>query len=181
MSQLTRRILHGIDFEAAKPGVTRISTSRAQALGAVWIKLNWDLQNMDGPLCYPFLVDSVELRSHLIRERVFVATYWPETIARVSNNSHESKFVKSLLPLPWSTLWCRCNAACGGNMPGFFFEKITIVGASRWILWKSCYLARSLNLRIFRSYINGAMIRKFEKCWWLAFSFSEPLYGGVGP
>jgi hypothetical protein len=99
MSQLTRRILHGIDFEAAKTRRNENFDFLHRHLGSL-NQIELDLQNMDGPLCYPFLVDSVELRSHLIRERVFVATYWPETIARVSNNSHESKFVKSLLPLP---------------------------------------------------------------------------------
>lgn len=99
MSQLTRRILHGVDFEAAKTRRNENFLFLHGQLGGL-NQIELDLQGIDGPLCYPFLVDSEDLRSHLIRARVFVATYWPETIARVSSNSHESKFVKSLLPLP---------------------------------------------------------------------------------
>lgn len=99
MSQLTRRILHSVDFEAARVKRNNNFEFLHQRLGCL-NKLSFDLINIDGPLCYPFFTDIVDLRAHLIRERVFVATYWPETVTRVSAASHELKFVKSLLPLP---------------------------------------------------------------------------------
>lgn len=99
MSQLTRRILHSVDFETARLRRNEnfyFLHHRLKGLN----KISLDFQNVNGPLCYPFVTDSPDLRKHLIRERVFVATYWPETVTRVSNTSQELKFVNNLLPLP---------------------------------------------------------------------------------
>ena len=99
MSQLTQRILHSVDFENARLRRNEnfhFLHHRLKELN----KISLNFQNINGPLCYPFLADSPDLRAHLIREKVFVATYWPETAARVSNTSHEIKFVNNLLPLP---------------------------------------------------------------------------------
>lgn len=63
-------------------------------------KLDLNLLNADGPLCYPLRIDSPKLRESLISKRVFVATYWPEVLKRASVNSIESQLVEECLPIP---------------------------------------------------------------------------------
>ena len=99
MSQLSQRILHSVDTEAARVRRNSNFAFLHQQLGG-FNGLKIDLDSVDGPLCYPLLADTAGLRAHLIRERIFVATYWPEVASRVGAVSHELEWVRHLLPLP---------------------------------------------------------------------------------
>ena len=99
MSQLSRRILHSVDIEAARMRRNANFAFLHQQLGSC-NALALDLDSIDGPLCYPLLADATDLRAHLIRERIFVATYWPEVASRVGMVSQEREWVRNLLPLP---------------------------------------------------------------------------------
>ena len=54
----------------------------------------------NSPLCYPLFLKRSGIREKLIKERIFVATYWPEVLKRVSGTSNESELVNFCLPLP---------------------------------------------------------------------------------
>lgn len=51
-------------------------------------------------MVYPFLCASAELRQALLRERVYVASYWPEVVARKGVSDIECMLVEHAIPLP---------------------------------------------------------------------------------
>lgn len=99
ISSLTERLLQSIDMDTVRSRRNENFSLMHRELGSN-NGLNFDLNTIDGPLCYPFLGKSTSLRYSLLQERVFVATYWPDVIVRASENSTERKFIKHLLPLP---------------------------------------------------------------------------------
>lgn len=99
MSHLTSRVLESVDFEA----VRKKRNSNFHFLHARLGNLNQlpiDLSCVDGPLCYPCVVDQSSVRERLIAERVFVATYWPDVQTIASDSSCEAWLVRHVLPLP---------------------------------------------------------------------------------
>jgi hypothetical protein len=113
MSDLTQKLLSGIDFKSAKKRRNENFKYLARKLGGL-NELNINLSDIDGPLCYPFLNSKVGIREHLIKNRVFVATYWPDAISRVAELEFEGTLVKKMLPIP-------CDQRYGINE----MEKIT--------------------------------------------------------
>jgi hypothetical protein len=99
MSRLTDRILASIDLAAAQSARKRNFALLHEMLGR-WNTLPIDPAQIDGPLCYPLVVDCPTLRQALIAERVFVATYWSDVLETVTSGSQEEFWVKNLLPLP---------------------------------------------------------------------------------
>lgn len=99
MSQLSQRVLYSVDMETARLLRNANFAFLHQQLGG-HNSLAFDLGSIDGPLCYPLLVGNSDLRAHLIQERIFVATYWPEVACHVSAASYELGWVENLLPLP---------------------------------------------------------------------------------
>ena len=107
MSWLTERILSSIDFAAT-------SKRRCENMQFLHERLHTVNQFPIGtqltsvPLCYPFMTGNEELRSRLIANRVFVATYWPDAIGRVSTQWAD-KMVRNLLPLPIDQRYSRAD------------------------------------------------------------------------
>jgi hypothetical protein len=99
MSHLTETILASIDTNQVRE--IRNSNFRELHQHLKHLnRLNIDLATIDGPLCYPLLLDSIDCRPTLLSHRIFVATYWPDVMSRTKDSSVEQKLVKSLLPLP---------------------------------------------------------------------------------
>jgi hypothetical protein len=99
MSQLTGRILDSVDRNRTKAIRNENFALLHEFLGAR-NQLAIDIARTDGPLSYPFFIDAPGLRARLIGERVFVPTYWPDTLERVTEDSCEAAFVRKLIPLP---------------------------------------------------------------------------------
>ncbi len=98
MSQLSRRLLQGVDLEKVR--LTR------QANFAV---LHEKLQSSNklqfdgvvrGPMVYPYQTDDDTLRKRLIEQNIFVATYWPNVFEWCSPDEPEYGLAQSILPLP---------------------------------------------------------------------------------
>lgn len=98
MSVLTRKILCSIDYDVVRKKRNDNFAFLHAHLGGSNKLRNLDLQ--DAPLCYPYWVTDPALRKRLIEKRVYVATYWPEVLSRVSSDSIEASWVNGLLPLP---------------------------------------------------------------------------------
>lgn len=99
MSQLTDTILSTVDLDLIRSK----RNDNFRALHAELASHNrciLDMAQIDGPLCYPLLIDAPGLREHLIASRVFVATYWPDVRGRVEATAAEAMLVDQLLPLP---------------------------------------------------------------------------------
>lgn len=98
MSMLTKRILMSIDYAAVSTRRMENYLFLQNRLGPVNQLSLPSLLSM-APLCYPFLSEDRDLRNRLIRERIFVATYWPDVVGRV-DEAWSEKMVRRLLPLP---------------------------------------------------------------------------------
>lgn len=99
MSPLTRRMLESVDFEGVRKRRNDNFGCLHRVLGSLnQLKIN--PSDVDGPLCYPFLVDQPGIRERLISERIFVATYWSDALKTVSDSSSEALLVRNMIPLP---------------------------------------------------------------------------------
>ena len=98
MSNLTKAILNSTDHEVVK----KKRLSNFNILAKALEKENE--MRVDGefacPMVYPFLTNNKNIRSKLIKEKVFVATYWPNIFEWSKPNDVEYKLAESILPLP---------------------------------------------------------------------------------
>lgn len=98
MSTITHRLFESVNFEAARTARNR---------NFAYLRQHLDETNtltlppkVDGPQCYPYLPDHPVSKENLSRNRVFVATYWPEVLARVDAGTFEERLVSHCLPIP---------------------------------------------------------------------------------
>jgi hypothetical protein len=99
MSNLTRRILSSVDYGEVCLARNRNFAYLHKHLGRYNL-LPIDAGDINGPLCYPFLTRSPELRKILIEQRIYVSTYWHDVLALVDATSSEKFLVHGLVPLP---------------------------------------------------------------------------------
>lgn len=101
MSPLTERILWSIDYPSAR--IRRRENFRflADRLGRL-NRFAWSAKDaMEGALCYPlWMKDGHSVKKALIKERIFVPTYWAEVKSRVEADSLEHHLVDDLICLP---------------------------------------------------------------------------------
>jgi hypothetical protein len=100
MSRLTECLLQSVDYQRVRTIRTRNAQYLHERLGQ-YNRLNLNIDETVAPLCYP-LLPSVKAASKadLIRERVFLPTYWPEVLNRVDEGSFEWNLVTNGLFLP---------------------------------------------------------------------------------
>lgn len=95
ISNLTKTIFNSIDIKEAKEKRLSNFDYLHRHLSNT-NELNLNLDNDDIPMVYPYLVHDENLRSKLIQNKIYVATYWdPQPL-----NTQEGIFQKYLLPLP---------------------------------------------------------------------------------
>ena len=99
MSKLTRSLLSNIDYEKAKLIREQNFMFMHEALqGRNALKFDFDLLN--GPMVYPLVSPSLDLREKMIGHRIYVSTYWLEVLSRVDAHSVEANFVNYLVAIP---------------------------------------------------------------------------------
>lgn len=100
MSHLTERLLQSVDYQKARKTRTKNAQYLHERLGQ-YNQLNLNIDETVAPLCYPFLPSvKAASKADLIKERVFVPTYWPEVLCRVEEGSFEWNLVTNGLFLP---------------------------------------------------------------------------------
>ena len=99
MSSLTKRILGGIDYEKCREIRNQNFKILHDAL-SIKNQLVIDTDQIDGPLCYPFLTDKEKIKEKLISKRVFAPVYWPNVFKWTTEKMHEHYLAKNLVPLP---------------------------------------------------------------------------------
>ena len=99
MSNLSLRIMQSIDYEAAAMQRRSNFITLQDSLGES-NKLNLRLEDDAVPMVYPYMTDKEGLRDHLIRNKVFVARYWPNVLEWTDTSDFEHSLVSLLLPLP---------------------------------------------------------------------------------
>lgn len=99
MSALTERILGSIDYQAVKAVRKSNFTILHEKLAAL-NELNINCDMVAAPMVYPLLISIEGLRDFLIKNRIYVATYWKEVLTKVTAKSFEAKLASYLVPLP---------------------------------------------------------------------------------
>lgn len=100
MSRLTERLLRSVNYDAARVARTRNVQYLDKKLRE-YNKLSLEIGEEIAPLCYPFLPNTATAsRAELIKNRVFVPSYWPEVLGRSEEGSFEWDMVTNGLFLP---------------------------------------------------------------------------------
>lgn len=99
MSQLTHRIMASIDYDIVKTkrreNYLLLESALSETNG-----ISLSLSNGAVPMVYPYLTYNPELRQHLIDNKIYVATYWPNVENMGGQNSVGVVLSKNLIPLP---------------------------------------------------------------------------------
>lgn len=99
MSKLTEALLSNIDYDKA----ARKRRDNFKILHTELGKLNrMDVNpgDTDVPMVYPFWTHDADLRQRFIKNKIFVATYWPGICERFDTPELEKELVNGVLPLP---------------------------------------------------------------------------------
>jgi len=100
ISPSTESFIKGYDFAKSKAVRERNFMFIHSQIGHL-NKNKLDVSYISGPLCYPLLTDNSHLKEILIRNKIFVPTYWPNVMQWLPDlGSWENYLVKHLIPLP---------------------------------------------------------------------------------
>ena len=99
MSVLTERLLNSINYDLVKQvRNTNFKKVHSQVGHSNDFEINQE--NINGPMGYPYLASNSELRSSLIKRRVFIPTYWPEVLERPGVTGTEKQLVENMNLIP---------------------------------------------------------------------------------
>ncbi len=99
MSLLTEKILDSLDYESIKETRHRNFQLLHQKLeSSNLLKIN---DTFAAPMVYPFRVhDASQLKEKLIKNRIFVPTYWPNVFTWCTEGETEYQLARDIVPLP---------------------------------------------------------------------------------
>jgi len=106
MSKLTKALLCNIDYEFVQEKRKENFLFLHKEL-SVKNKLEIDLHKDSVPMVYPFLPNNMELKKILIKNKIFVPTYWQNVIEWTSKQSTEYKYSTKMLFLPVDQRYCK--------------------------------------------------------------------------
>lgn len=99
MSRLTQRMMQGIDYEAAAQSRRANYQILDKALGKE-NNLELPLEDDAVPMVYPYLVPVEGLREKLIKNKIFVARYWPNVLDWTKLDDIDYLLAYQMQPLP---------------------------------------------------------------------------------
>jgi hypothetical protein len=99
MSNLTKRIMSSIRYDECAQIRERNFFFLHQHLKEFNL-FQFDFPTNKSPMVYPFLYDDRNLKIHLIQQKIFVATYWPNVYNWTNTNMYENYLTTNLVPLP---------------------------------------------------------------------------------
>ncbi|MCO7125015.1 hypothetical protein NIE88_04405 [Sporolactobacillus shoreicorticis] len=100
MACATQRLLTSIDYEQARTIRNDNFHFLHQQLGR-YNQLDTHFGNVNGPICYPFLIERGEqLKNHLLRHHIYADDFWEDALSRVPSASFEYRLAKDLVALP---------------------------------------------------------------------------------
>lgn len=95
ISNLTKMIFNSIDINSAREKrLVNFNYLNEKLTNKNSLNINLDVD--DVPMIYPFLFENDNIRTKLIKNKIYIAQYW----SPIPNEYTESKFQKYLLPLP---------------------------------------------------------------------------------
>ena len=99
MSKLTQRIMQSIDYEEAAKKRRENYLYLHEALGRI-NNLNFSLEEDAVPMVYPFMAPINGIREKLIKNKIFVARYWPNALDWSTEIDIEYVLANQMQPLP---------------------------------------------------------------------------------
>ncbi|GAE63809.1 hypothetical protein H3Z85_09210 [Chryseobacterium indologenes] len=99
MSNLTEKILSGIDYENIKK-CRRENFFYLHNVLQKKNKLSLEVSEESIPLIYPFRTDDKNLRQKLINKRIYCATYWPNVLDWCDETKNAYTLTKEVIALP---------------------------------------------------------------------------------
>lgn len=99
MSKLTIALMGNINFNTIRKIRLNNFMFLHQALKDI-NEIKIDLLDTDVPMVYPFKTTDKNLRSKLIQNQIFVATYWPAEENGCMKSHIAQKFANTIVPLP---------------------------------------------------------------------------------
>lgn len=100
MSNKTKELIGNIDFDNIK----NIRRQNFQLLHNALQSTNRfilpKIESFECPMVYPYWTSDKELKSRLIKEQIFVATYWPNVLDWTKEGMIEYEFANNLLAIP---------------------------------------------------------------------------------
>lgn len=99
MSELTHRMMQGIDYEQIAQKRRANYQQLHAALGGS-NTLSLSLEEDAVPMVYPYLTPTNGLRERLIENKIFVARYWPNVLEWTNKDDVEYFLACQMLPLP---------------------------------------------------------------------------------
>lgn len=107
MSKLTDSILKSVDYAAVANKRKENYLYLDKALGSInLIKFNIE-DNV--PMVYPFLANDTSLKRKLIKNRIYVATYWPNVLEWTNPNMIEYGFATNIIAMPCDQRYDECD------------------------------------------------------------------------
>ncbi|MDE6339722.1 MAG: hypothetical protein K2K97_08050, partial [Muribaculaceae bacterium] len=100
MSDLTYRLLGSIDYDEVIYRRRSNFEYLHQALGSTNLLKIPDIRDSACPMVYPYRTKDTSLRSRLISNNIFVATYWPNVLEWCDPETTEYHLAKEIIPLP---------------------------------------------------------------------------------
>lgn len=98
MSFLTQSLIKSIDFERIR--IRRLANFyflHSYLKNSNRLKIE---DNFCCPLVYPYYTDNISLRGNLIKNEIYIATYWPNVLEWCKKGTLEYLLAKNILPLP---------------------------------------------------------------------------------
>lgn len=112
MSNLTSRLMKSIDFEYHKKSRNENFRYLEKNFGSI---NRFKYLFNEAPLVYPLWVkNGVGIKKELLKERVYLPTYWPNVLGILSANEIEVDLVNNILPIPIDSRYSRAtlNRVC---------------------------------------------------------------------
>jgi hypothetical protein len=100
MSKLTKSILRNVEYSYVKQRRNENFIFLHKALNSLNELECIEIENISAPMVYPFLTSKKGLKEELIRNKIFVATYWPNVKEWCEEGSVERMLYDNLLALP---------------------------------------------------------------------------------
>lgn len=104
MGEISRRILTSVDWDEVKERRIKnfkqlhkelASTNKLGDLLSLSL-----IDSCSCPMVYPYWTDDKKLKYNLIKEQIFVATYWPNVLEWTTPDMLENEFANNLLAIP---------------------------------------------------------------------------------
>lgn len=100
MSHLTETLLLSIDYDDVMMKRKANYDILREALEGSNLLKTPSSKDVACPMVYPYMTEDTALRSHLINNKIFVATYWPNVLRECATGGTEYRLANEILPLP---------------------------------------------------------------------------------